>query len=167
MRTPVKLNLQVREITDNSAGVFKAISVLRENDVLVGVPEENTERKNDEPTNAMLAYINDKGSPTQNIPPRPFLEPGIQDAKDRIEDGLRKAGEAALDGKSDAVLSNLNAVGLVASTSVKLRINTGPFVPLKPATVAARRRQGFTGTRPLIVTAQLRNSVTFIVRKAK
>lgn len=158
--------MRIKTVVDHVPEILDAMATLAQNDVLVGVPEEKTERKNDsEISNAALAYIQDKGSPTQNIPPRPFLEPGIQDAKEPIAEGMRKAAEAALDGNKGAVVANLNRVGLVASTAVKLKINNGPFVPLKPATLAARRRHGFAGTKPLIVSGALRNSITYVLRR--
>lgn len=161
------ISMRIEKIVDNTDELLKAMAALVQNDVLVGIPEEKTERHGDEPTNALLGYVHEHGSPTQNIPPRPFLAPGIQDAKDGIAEGMRKAGEAALDGNKSAVLANLNCVGLIASAAVKLRINNGPFVPLKPATLAARRRKGFLGTKPLIRTAQLRNAVSYVIWKRK
>jgi phage gpG-like protein len=37
-----------------------------------------------------------------------------------------------------------------------------PFLPLAMATIAARRRKGFKGTKALIMTGDLRNSITVV-----
>ena len=167
MRGIFNLDAKVQTLVDNSAELFKGIAALMANEVLVGVPEEKTDRNDGAISNAALAYIHNFGSPTQNIPPRPFLEPGITDAKDRITEQFRKAADVALDGDAKGVLKNMNAAGLVASTAVKMKIQRGPFIPLKPGTLAARRRRGHIGTRPLIETGQLRNAITYVVRRAK
>jgi hypothetical protein len=49
---------------------------------------------------------------------------------------------------------------LRAQAAVKNKVVTGPFEPNKPATIA---RKG--SDRPLIDTAQLLNSITYVVRK--
>jgi hypothetical protein len=39
------------------------------------------------------------------------------------------------------------------------------FAPLAAATLAARRRKGRTGTKPLIDTGQLRRAITYVLRR--
>jgi hypothetical protein len=114
--------------------------------------------------NALLGYVHEYGSPAQNIPARPFLHPGINNARAGIERHMKKAAQLALLGKSDEVTGELEKVGLIAMVSVQRKINAGPFEPLKPATLAARRRRGRTGTKPLIDTTQLERSITYVVR---
>jgi len=104
------------------------------------------------------------GMPSKNIPQRQFLEPGIKNADDAISVRMAKAGQGALDGKEEEVLNNMNAVGVIAASSVKSKITAGPFVPLGESTLAARRRRGRTGTKPLIDTGQLRNSISYVIR---
>jgi len=50
---------------------------------------------------------------------------------------------------------------------VKAKISSGPFKKLADATLAARRRRGRTGTKPLQDTDQLLNSVTYVMRKTR
>jgi len=166
----IKMTARLQSVVDNSEKFFKATRELEQNQVLVGIPAEKAARDSEEAggsaiNNAALGYIHNYGMPTQNIPARPFLEPGIKDADKPITDHLGKAGEAALSGNPGGVLKNLTAAGIVAASSVKAKINTGPFVPLKPATLAARRRKGRMGEKPLIDTGALRNSISFVVRK--
>jgi hypothetical protein len=160
------MKFKVEKIVDNADKLENSIKRLTGKDVLVGIPEDETQRKEaDGITNAMLAYIHDTGSPSQNIPARPFMDPGIKDAKTRIVARLKKMGEDTLDGNTSAVDKGLDAIGLIAVSAIRAKITSGPFAPLSPSTIRARLRRGFTGEKPLIVTAQLRNAINYVVRK--
>lgn len=157
---------------DRLAEFNSAVKELTKNACYVGYPEETTGREPtpDDPvpiTNAGLAFIQDNGAPEANIPPRPFMHPGINDAKDPIEKRLKTTALQALDGDVFGVKKGLMAVGLTAQASIRAKITDGPFIPLKPATLAARRRKGFMGVSPLIVTGQLRRAVNFVIRPSK
>jgi hypothetical protein len=165
-----KLTTKVRTVVDNSATFLKAQKELRSSQVLVGIPAEKAPRTSEEAkgmpiNNAALGYIHNYGMPSQNIPARPFLEPGIKNAGSQITNYFGKAGVAALEGNTSGVLKNLTAAGIVAASSVRAKINSGPFEPLKASTLAARHRRGRTGEKPLIDTAQLLRSISFILRK--
>ena len=154
-------------------------------DVLVGVPAEKAQRKeeNQPMNNATLAYIHDNGSPAANIPARPFMRPGIYAAQDKITGALRAGAVQALDGKTAAVERSLNIAGLTAQSSIRGVINEGIAPPLADSTLEARARrgsksakhelnarsQGMTlgnaGAKPLIDTGQLRNSINYVVRR--
>jgi hypothetical protein len=76
------------------------------------------------------------------------------------------AGQALTD--ASAVDQALNAGGLVAQSSVKKQIvSQEGFSPLKQGTLAARKRNGFNGTKALIRTGQLLNSISYVVREKK
>ncbi len=137
--------------------------------VMVGVPAEKGSR-NDGGTinNAAIAYIQEHGAPEAGIPARPFLKPGIESKEAEILSAFKKVGKAAfVDGDPAKVDRGFNAVGLIAQSAVRAKITDGPFEPLKPSTIAARNRRGRTGTKPLIDTGQLRNSLTYVIRKLK
>lgn len=181
--------------TDRVNEVIKAIGALTKMDVLVGVPESETERESqDEPNNATLAYIHEHGSPARNIPARPFLVPGVADAKGKYRQRLIKAAQLALDGKTKDALKQLEAAGILAEQGAKKKIQIGPFEPLQPETIANRHKtrktksmrkseikylkklkegsspeeaQNAVGIKPLINTGQLRNSITHVVREKK
>ena len=133
-------------------------------DVLVGVPADKITRK-DVMTNASLAYIHDQGSPAANIPARPFMRPGIMEVKDFIAKELEKGARGAMNGDAGAVDIALNRAGLKAQASIRGKINEGIAPELAPSTLAARRARGRTGTKPLVDTGQLRNSINYVVRK--
>lgn len=157
------------ETKSNTAQFRKALEFLLKREILVGIPAANAAR-DPEPgettaaTNALIGYVMEYGSPAKNIPARPFLHPGVANAREGIELHMKKAGQLALRGKQDEIGQELEKVGLIAATSVQRKITDGPFQPLKPTTLAARRRRGRTGDRPLIDTGQLRRAITYIVR---
>jgi phage gpG-like protein len=161
-----KIKPKIKAVVDRTSDVQKSIRELTKLQVLVGVPAKNAGRQENGPaTNAMLAFVHNYGSPAQNIPARPFMEPGIRETKDPVADRMARAAQASLDGRKDDINRNLIGAGLIATNGIKAKITSGPFKALKPATIAARKRRGRTGTKPLLDTGQLRNSITFVVRR--
>lgn len=154
--------------TDNVAKVLSSIQELAGKQVLVGIPASKAEREegNTEPiNNAQLGYIHEYGAPASNIPARPFLIPGVARAQESINNHLQKAAKAAMSGNDEKVDTELNATGLIAQAGARNEINNGDFEALSPVTLAARRKRGRTGDKPLIDTGQLRNAITYVIRK--
>lgn len=157
-------------VQDNLGEFLDNIKVLTETQVLVGVPAKQTEREAgtdiDGMNNATLAYIHDNGAPEVNIPARPFMAPGIEDAKSPISKHLKKAGEATLAGDRSLAMKHYHAAGEVAAVSIKKRIWSGPFEPLKESTLSNRRNRKIApreGTKPLIDTSQMLRSIDYVV----
>lgn len=175
--------------------IADALRVLTQAEVLVGVPAEeaDTGRKDGEPNNAELAYIHDNGAPEANIPQREFMRPGINKVRDVLSDKLGRGMGAVLRGDGmKAVERTFNQVGIVAATSIKETINEGIPPPLSDATLRNRMRKGRKGgggwrlgaaqeldrrwdgqapsvefAKPLVDTAAMRNSVTYVIRARK
>lgn len=146
-----KNNTGVRVTKENIAQVREDTALLASVEILVGFPEDTTEREADpldDPekrgmTNAALAYIHDQGAPERNIPQREFMRPAIDAAQDRIERGLSGALRVAMRGKGPvAVEQALHAVGLAAQLAVMNKITEGIPPPLAEATLRARARKG-------------------------
>lgn len=156
---------------DKTKAILAATKSLPDKDVLVGIPEDKSARTNDDPTNnlnnAQLGYIHNFGAPEANIPQREFLEPGIKNAQAQINNYFKQAGQAAASGDAGKLDRCLHAAGLAAKLGVQNKINEGPFLPLAPGTLAARRRRGRTGVKPLLDTAQLRNAINYVIREKK
>lgn len=152
---------------DHLARTLKALHALTGQDVLVGIPTTRTERKEKgEPVNnAEIGYWMEFGAPAANIPARPFLIPGVQAVRPQVNDRMRKAAQAALMGDLAGVERQLTGAGTTAASSVKNLINDGIAPELSARTLAARRARGVTRTKPLVDTAQLRNSITYVIRK--
>jgi hypothetical protein len=146
--------------------------------------------------NADLLAIHEFGSPAANIPARPTLIPGVKAYQPRAIKRLKKAAESAIDAASfggstqdtdvnkvkqiaavskssnerapvQSVTDQLNAIGLEAVASVKNQFTEGNLAPLKPATIAARKRDGFEGERPLVRTGDLMRHINYAIVKTK
>lgn len=181
--------MSIKMTVDKLGEIMKSINSLVSKDVLVGIPDSKAERRDEdgEPiNNAQLGYIHEFGSPINNLPARPFLNTGVEDAKEEIAEQLEKAANSALSGKYAQMEAGFNKAGIVAQNSVKNKINSGQFAPLADSTLRARvSRGGSRGKaaerelasrsegnapsnaeiKPLIDTGQLRNSITYVVRK--
>jgi len=165
-------------------------------EVLVGVPEEKSDRPNTTITNAGLAYVHthgimagpmrqfikdkmgegktfgkaykmyirEKGSPLFRVPPRPIIEPALNDSvnQQRIIAGLTEAAKAALDGDELKCKQKLQITGMRAQNIVRAWF-TDPknnWAPNAPYTIAKKG-----SSRPLIDTTELRKSITYVVRE--
>jgi hypothetical protein len=162
-----------RVIKDNTAEVMKAIELLANTRVMVGVPAEEALRqpepgeKSTPINNAALAYIHENGAPEAKIPPRPFLKPAVAGMSDEIASRLNTIADAALNGRPEAVSKGFHALGLRAQAAVRNKINEGVPPPLSPVTIKRRLAKGRTGTKPLIDTGQLRNAITYVIRMVR
>jgi hypothetical protein len=169
------------------ADIMSLVSV----EVLVGFPEDTTERKDDrEMTNAELAYIHDKGAPEANIPKREFMRPGIESVKGPLADELERLAKAVHTGRrgpagKSIVEIGYQRVGLIAQKAIRAKINEGIPPPLAERTLQERAARGRKGAKqelanralglapstqlakPLIDTAQMRNAVTYVIRSRK
>lgn len=184
--TDGKSGLKVK--VDSLPELRAALLVLARDEVLVGVPEDNTERPpegDDEKlpiTNAALAYIHDNGAPEQNIPARPFMIPGITNAQDKITDTLKKAAQYVLQGNADKVTEGFERTGIEAVDSIRAVIIAGIPPPLADVTVQARARKGRKGAqaelnrraagygaslqlaKPLVDTGEMLKSIAYVIR---
>ena len=171
----------------NNLPKFKtSFNSLFKKDVLVGVPRDTTERKDDsEMNNATLAYIHDQGSPANNIPARPFMKPGVKNCETKVVKQFKTIAQNVLKGESSAIDLGLNRAGLVAQASIRGVINDGIAPPLADSTLKARIRSGMgvkgataelasrdAGNdagmglaKPLVLTGQLRNSINYVIRE--
>ena len=130
-------------------------------DLLVGVPQEKTEREgNSEPiTNAELMFIHTNGSPIKNIPKRPTIEPTIEENKERISEMFNKTVNKILNKKGDG-RADLEKIGIWTVNKIKAKFGSDDLIPNAPATIAKKGSD-----RPLIDTGQLRNSITYVIRR--
>lgn len=154
-------------VLDKMVNITKAVEALTKSKVYVGIPAAKTERKagdGEEVNNAMLGYIHDTGSPANNIPERPFLASGVRTVQSELVEVFHSAGVKAFNGNTAGVMASYQKAGLIAQTAVKKKIVEGPFVPLSDRTLRRRKARGRTGEKPLIDTAQMLNSVSYVIR---
>jgi hypothetical protein len=170
-----RVNAHLEILVDNTPMLAEAIKRLSNTTVMVGIPsdqEGGTGKRTDGPmNNATIGYIHETGAPASNIPARPWLGPGIRLNQRQWTALMKRAGELAFSGKMAEADRAWNAAGLTAVSGVKARIQSNIPPPLSPRTVARRvaRRGGGTATASdftaLIDTAQLINSITYVVRQ--
>lgn len=185
------MNKVLKVRVDKMDEVLASLDALTTNRVLIGIPATTAGREEDPiVNNAMIGYINEFGSPAQNIPPRPHLQPGVRAATPRIISRLRSALVAAMDAKRESAIKQLHAVGMICASSVKSKIRSGPFIPLSDRTLRARvnrnTTKGRAGSRkgaakelanraagmapssalakPLIDTSAYLRSITYVIR---
>lgn len=178
---------------DNAQGILDALKSISKKEVLVGIPEEDSEREDVPFGNAGIGYVNEYGSPAQNIPPRPHLIPGVKSVEEQTVPQLKAAVQAALDGNAAGAERALNRAGTLAANGVRRYMTITGFTPLADSTVEARARRGRKGAkaelarrsadgklnainpdsgqlisnenvRPLIDTGQYRRAITHVVR---
>lgn len=189
--------VRIRAGNEGLVQMREALELLSKLEVLVGVPDGNSDREANaelpnvkEPTNAMLAFVHDQGAPESNIPARPFMRPGIAAVQAQVTDKLAQTMRAVLRGGGvDKVEQGLGQVGILAAVSIQKTINDGIPPPLSEMTLRNRMRKGRKNgggarkgaaqeldrrwdgqapsvefAKPLVDTAQLRNSITYAIR---
>lgn len=162
-------------VKDNTKVLDEILKALGSHQVLVGIPAESAAREGSPISNAAIGYVLETGAPERNLPARPFLRPGVASARDAVAKVARKTLIQALSLRGStsesarAIQNGLGQMGLVAANAVRRRIDTGDFAPLAPSTIYRRQHRANaprSGEKPLVDTGQLRNAVTYVVRKA-
>lgn len=133
--------------TDNSQAILDALRAIGKKEVLVGIPEGADNREDSAFGNAGIGYINETGSPAQNIPPRPHLQPGVKSAEDQTVPLLKTAAQAALEGNVAGADRALSQAGQKAVNGVKRYMTTTNFTPLADSTIEARAKRGKKGRK--------------------
>lgn len=187
----MKPALSIKQTADMTGAIRRAVANLTGQDVLVGVPAEKDGQRKGGINNAELSYIHEFGAPAAGIPARPHLLPGIEAIVPEASQELKAAASAAFEGKEQAVEAALNNVGRLAQKSVHAKFQDNDWPPLKDATLdykpllkndegkvltyekgklkgqprrgKSRREKG--KLNPLLVTAQLMKSHTYVIRK--
>lgn len=160
---------------DNAASVLAGLDRLSRMDVLVGIPESNAVREDgEELNNAEIAYLQSTGATVRlggqevTLPPRPFLDIGIEDSEKETSLHLKAAAGMALDGDFAGAERELTGAGQLASDAAKRVIRDGDrLIPISDMTKARRREQGLPGDKPLYAHGYLLRSITYVVRGKK
>lgn len=122
-------------------------------------------------TKAQQMFIQSHGSPAYRVPPRPIIEPAIEDEENsaKIQIFLDKAVDAFLDGNEEVGKQNLEKAGMMAQNVVRDWF-TNPknnWAPNAPSTIKAWQRKHNTlgsDKNPLIDLGELRKSITYVVK---
>ncbi|MEH4013568.1 hypothetical protein POX07_23415 [Klebsiella pneumoniae] len=165
----MKSGLTIRE--DNYSSVLDALKQLSGTDVLVGIPA-GPPREDSPLSNAEIGYLQSTGATveidgeTVTLPPRPFLDMGIEDSRDKTTARLKLAAQAALEGNAGLAEQHLEAAGQIARDASKAVIGDGDrLTPLSEKTLQRRRAQGLPGDKPLYAHGFLLRAINYVVRK--
>lgn len=121
---------------------------------LVGIPND-AQRHEDNPNIGLaeIAFIMEKGSAVNNIPPRPFMKQTREQNEKKMVSLSRKLLKAISNGTRTAK-SAISEMAVKYEGAMKAIFVRGSFVPNKPSTI--RRKKS---SRPLIDTGLLRGSI--------
>jgi len=162
------MGVEIVTTVDKIGKVAKAMNFMMENEVYVGISDETTTREKGEPvTNAELLFIHTNGSPVNNIPARPVIEPAIKDDKERLSKMMESAFLTAEKGDTEGALRKLKLAGMRAQNVCRawfVNPKNG-WPPNSPGVAARKRAKGSTNPKPLIDTGELRKSITYFVRR--
>lgn len=107
---------------------------------------------------ALQAYIKEHGSPAYRVPPRPFLEPGIEKHLDLVESGMKAALQDVLNGGDGKAQRERLGATMAAKVQAYFQEDNG-WPPNAPSTI---KKKG--SAQPLVDTGALRQSITYIIR---
>lgn len=107
---------------------------------------------------AYQMYIQAHGSALWKVPPRPVLEPSIEHNKNAISQQLGTAAKTALNGQDPNI--ELQKAGMLAQNFAREWF-TDPFNFWPPNAKSTIKKKG--SDRPLIDTANLRNSIVYTI----
>ena len=107
----------------------RCIQYLREHTVCAGLPSSAPER------DRFVLAVQERGSPLLRIPPRPVIQPGLEDARREMAGCLLKAAQAAAEGDLPGVRRGLEKAGEAGVEGIRGRIDAGLQPPNAPVTV--------------------------------
>ena len=157
------------EVVESASKMVRNIQLLdfmKENEVYVGIQQKESKREDEQITNAELLFIHTNGSPINNIPPRPVIEPAIKHDSERLSAMMKKAAQLVLAGKIDDAIIQLKRTGM-RGQNVSRNWFVNPennWPPNSPSVTDEKRKKGSTNPRPLIDTGELRKSITYFVK---
>lgn len=154
--------MSLKIVGDGLKQLIKNLDDANKTSIEVGWFEAN-KYPNGEPV-AGVAAVHEHGSPKQNIPPRPFMEPAKEKDGDKWLDTYGALFEkATISGSSLDDVYEL--VGSMIVIDIKQSIAAVNSPPLKPATIAQRARDGYNTTDILQASNQMIRTVTKVVNK--
>ncbi len=159
---------------DGLGDLKQAVAFLRGTKVRIGIPDGGGSHGG--LSNVELAFILTNGSPINRNPPRPFLEPALEqsDVQNKITRHMKAAAKAAVEGNLGAARNQLDMAGQAGEDGVKDYMISGGFEPNSGFTInGGWMRNRVSGkpfyaepkgsSRPLIDTGNLQGSITHII----
>ncbi len=104
-------------------------------------------------------YVHENGSPLWNSPPRPILEPAMDNSKEAIAEQMKQVAISALDGNN--LTPELEKVGTLGQNAARDWF-TNPENNWPKNSKDTIKRKG--SDKPLIDTGELRKSIIYILK---
>ena len=104
----------------------------------------------------------EEGGVTHVIPQRSFIASTMNETEEDLTDKTAKVFDKILDGALEPK-RGLEILGLEIQKNIKAKIGSDDLKELADSTKRAKMRAGKSGNKPLLDTAQMRNSVQFLV----
>ncbi len=126
---------------------------------MISEMQHNQDNKDGPYSEAYKLYVHEHGSPLWQSPPRPVLEPAIDNSKEQVAELMKDTVNVAL--KGDNISPALNQVGMQGQNIVR-KWFTDPnnkWAPNAPSTIKAKGSEN-----PLIDKGSLRKSITYIIK---
>lgn len=108
---------------------------------------------------ALAATTQEFGSAKKRIPPRSYMRPAIAEGRAEWSAAAASGFKAVADGRYTP-FQVLDAIGSAAAGSVRQKISEVNSPALKASTIAARKREGVSGTKPLVATTLMITTLT-------
>ncbi|AUN22250.1 hypothetical protein RSJ22_12715 [Clostridium botulinum] len=105
-------------------------------------------------------YVHENGSPLWNVPPRPVLEPAMDNSKERIAKKMKQAALSTLDGNN--LTPELEKVGTLGQNIARDWF-TNPENKWHKNSDDTIKRKG--SDKPLIDTGELRKSIIYTIKE--
>lgn len=150
------------KFTPEGLRAMKSMEQLANLDICVGFQSDAVYE--DQTTVAEVAYYNHFGTYTEDgsvdIPARPFMD-AMSNHKEELYDFIAGAVRGMYSGTLDAKTA-LNEIGTYAKALIQEEIVEGDFAPNAPSTI---KKKG--SSKPLIDSAHMRQSVSFVIKEAE
>ena len=158
---------EIVKAVDKVSKMVKGINYTKDNYLLIGIPQKKTTRENEAITNAELLFIHTNGSPINNVPARPVIEPALEDDMERLTSMLKDFANEAIEGNFEEAQKQLERTGMRAQNVCRNWFtNADNNWPENAPSVRERKiKKGSTEPRPLIDTGELRKSIIYVVVK--
>lgn len=152
---------------DKVGKLIKGINYTKDNYLLIGIPQKKTTREDEAITNAELLFIHTNGSPINNVPARPVIEPALEDDMERLTSMLKDFANEAIKGNFEEAQKQLEKTGMRAQNVCRNWFtNADNNWPENAPSVRERKiKKGSTEPKPLIDTGELRKSIIYVVVK--
>ncbi len=144
--------------------IYKGLKELTKKEIALGFPEGKC-HPYDEPPYLGVAEVAAKQVFGVGVPQRDFMSQARPIIEEKCRKVLKAIVKVAEIGSDPSEL--LEAAGLYGSEAIKEAIEEGDYEPLSPYTIQKRIENGRPSTKPLIDTAHMITSATYVVREKR